>query len=106
MNARSRLAVWLFTALAGVVIPAVALAIAGRLTIEQLSLRLEDVKVDPGRLLRGDASAITRVGRGEGEVTLAQEDVQTFLASAKGVRRAGLRLGAGGVTVEGDVGVG
>src|SRR3990172_4867655 len=99
MNARSRLAVWLFTALAGVVILAVALAptvlswrlrmavarrfagspqvsgqvkappwaivtgaldgvtiearsaIAGRLTIEQLSLRLEDVKVDPGRLL-------------------------------------------------------
>src|SRR3989304_5368947 len=123
MNARSRLAVWLFTALAVVVILAVALAptvlswrlrtavaprfagsprvgvtievrraIAGRLPIEQLSLRLEDVDVDPGRLLRGDASAITRVGQGEGEVTLAQEDVQTFLARAKGVRRAVLRL--------------
>ena len=154
MNARSRLAVWLFTALAVIVILAVALAptvlswrlrtavarsfagspqvsvqvsaapwaivtgaldgvtiearsaIAGRLTIEQLSLRLEDVKVDPGRLLRGDASAITRVGRGEGEVTLAQEDVQTFLASAKGVRRAVLRLDAGVITIEGDVRLG
>src|SRR3972149_2956074 len=76
-------------------------AIAGRLTIEQLSLRLEDVKVDPGRLLRGDAPAITRVGRGEGEVTLAQEDVQTFLASARGGRRAGLRLGGGGTPLGG-----
>ena len=154
MNARSRLVVWLFTALAVIVILAVALAptvlswrlrtavarsfagspqvsvqvnappwaivtgaldalnlnvrraIAGRLAIEQLSLRLEDVKVDPGRLLRGDASAITRVGRGEGEVTLAQEDVQTFLASAKGVRRAVLRLDAGVITIEGDVRLG
>src|SRR3972149_7352121 len=154
MNARSRLAVWLFTALAVIVILAVALAptvlswrlrtavarsfagspqvsvpvnappwaivtgaldalnlngrpaIAGRLAIEQLSLRLEDVKVDPGRLLRGDASAIMRVGRGEGEVTLAQEDVQTFLASAKGVRRAVLRLDAGVITIEGDVRLG
>src|SRR3972149_6077756 len=154
MNARSRLAVWLFTALAVVVILAVALAptglswrlrtavgrsfagspegsgqgkaapwgmvrgavdgvtievrraIAGRLPIEQLSLRLEDVDVDPGRLLRGDTSVITRVGRGEGEVTLSQEDVQTFLASAKGVRRAVLRLDAGVITIEGDVRLG
>src|SRR3972149_10986045 len=154
MNARSRLAVWLFTALAVIVILAVALAptvlswrlrtavarsfagspqvsvqvsaapwaivtgaldgvtievrraIAGRLPIEQLSLRLEDVDVDPGRLLRGDTSVITRVGRGEGEVTLSQEDVQTFLASAKGVRRAVLRLDAGVITIEGDVRLG
>jgi len=56
--------------------------------------------------LRGDASAITRVGRGEGEVTLAQEDVQAFLASAKGVRRAVLRLDGGVITIEGDVRLG
>lgn len=154
MNDRSRLAVWLFTALAVVVILAVALAptvlawrlraavassfagspqvsvqvsaapwaivtgaldgvtievrraIAGQLPIDQLSLRLEDVDVDPGRLLRGAASAVTRVGRGEGEVTLAQEDVQAFLASAKGVQRTVLRLDAGVITIEGDVRLG
>ena len=154
MNDRSRLAVWLFTALAVVVILAVALAptvlawrlraavassfagspqvsvqvsaapwaivtgaldgvtievrraIAGQLPIDHLSLRLEDVDVDPGRLLRGAASAVTRVGRGEGELTLAQEDVQAFLASAKGVQRTVLRLDAGVITIEGDVRLG
>ncbi len=153
MDTRSRLVVWLFTALAVVVILAVALAptilswrlrtsIAqsfadsprvrtqveappwaivtgrldqvtvevrqahvGQLPVEQMVLRLREVTVDPVRLLRG-TSAVTRVGRGEGEVLLAQKDVETFLASTKGVQRAVVRLDAGIVTIEGDVRLG
>jgi len=154
MNDRSRLAVWLFTALAVVVIFGVALAPAiqalllrnvvadsfsgspqvnvrvqappwalvtgslpavtidvrhallGRLPIERLALRLQDVDVDPARLIRGDPSAVTRVGRGEGEVILTQKDVEAFLATAKSVQRAVLRLEGGVVAVEGDVRLG
>ncbi len=151
MGERSRLAVWLFTAAAVVVIIAVAAApavvswrlravvaqglsgtptisvrvraqpwavvtgalggvaidvhqaIVGRLPVDRLALRLRDVTVDPGRLLRGDPSALVAVGGGEGEVTLTQRDIETFLAAAKGVRRVVLRLQRGVVAVEGDV---
>ncbi len=154
MDARARLAVWLFTAFAVVLILAVALApmvlawrlrvavarslagparvavrvdappwsivtggldavtlearraMAGQLPVERLTLRLQEVRVDPARLWRGDGSPVTRVGRGEGEVALTQEDLQLFLASARGVQQAVLRLDGGAVSVEGDVRVG
>jgi hypothetical protein len=154
MDARARLAVWLFTAFAVVLILAVALApaalawrlrvgatrslagparvtvrvdaqpwsivtgrldavtlearrtMAGELTVDRLTLRLQEVRVDPARLWRGQGSPLLQVGRGEGEVVLTQEDLQLFLASTRGVQRAALRLDSGAVTVEGDVRVG
>ncbi|MDR7474366.1 MAG: DUF2993 domain-containing protein [Armatimonadota bacterium] len=154
MDARARLAVWLFTAFAVVLILAVALApavlawrlrlavtpslagparvsvhvdappwsiitgrldavtlearraMAGQLPLERLTLRLEEVRVDPTRLWRGEGLPLVQVGRGEGEIILTQEDLRRFLVSARGVQQASLRLDGGAVTVEGDVRVG
>jgi hypothetical protein len=151
MGDRSRLAVWLFTALAVVVIVLVALeplvlasrlraviargfggsptvsvrvqappwavftgalsavtievrrGLVGQLPVDRLSLRLRDVTVDPASLFRGAPTALKRVGQGEGEAFLTQDDVAAFLTGVKGIQRATLRFEGGVVALEGDV---
>ena len=77
--------------------------VVGQLPVDQLSLRLRDVRLDASRLVFETALAISHVGDGEGVVILRQEDLERFLADAKGVSRPVVRLGGGLVTIEGDV---
>lgn len=78
----------------------------GAIIADQLSIRLRDVHIDISSLMREGVLAGTRVGEGEGMVVLGHEDVERFLATARGVGRPVVTLAGGVVTIEGDVRVG
>lgn len=73
------------------------------LPFDILRAEFTDVDLDVGAALRRGELVVTRVGGGEASITLTEEDVQRYLADAKGVAGARVRLAGGVVAVGGNI---
>jgi len=71
-------------------------------SVDEVTLDLRGVTIDPGRAFRGDL-VLRRVERGTAVLVVGEESLRRYLAEGRGFRNAGVRMDDGVVTVTGQV---
>lgn len=70
--------------------------------VDEVSLDLRGVQIDPGRAVRGDF-VLRGVDRGTAALVVGEESLRRYLAEERGIRSAAVRMDDGLVTITGQV---
>ena len=71
-------------------------------SIDEVTLDLRGVTIDPGRAFRGDL-VLRRVESGTAVLVVGEESLRRYLAEGRGFRNAGVRMDDGVVTITGQI---
>ena len=71
-------------------------------SIDEVTLDLRGVTIDPGRAFRGDL-VLRRVESGTAALVVGEESLRRYLAEGRGFRNAGVRMDDGVVTITGQI---